>query len=398
MRLICPMKINYPFSIHICMYQHFYHVIHRSSSGVPDIIVCYVFQVSFQVMLSTLRTRFCGCRVILRKYSDQTAFPWERSKLPELLVSASSQFQSKEYAIIDDVLDIDDARCIREEIKRLKASSRLEPNCTFIWDPTTQKTVLFPKSQILEYDYLSESKVKGAAETGQHTPLVDSLSKDTLFCRMLNAIWGRQVLVSNSDDLNINGDENILVKQDLKLQCNKGNGGAFPIHFDSDPSVDTRFLTCILYLNDQDDIDGGELVLYPHNADIVKIKPLLNRMVMFKSQSMAHRVLPSFSERYCLTLWCSTLPHSLHQGDVNNARYLLERYQAASNNEERQDIKKDILSLPHIRRHFLKYLHRDGWRRSIQESHDNTVENSKLLELFDLEIQTIENALGPMLR
>lgn len=349
-------------------------------------------------MLSTLRTRYCGCRAILRKYSDQTAFPWERSKLPELLVSASSEFILREYAIIDDVLDIDDARCIREEIKRLKVSSRLEPNCTFIWDPTTQKTILFPKSQILEYDYLSESKFKGAAATGQHTPLVDSLSRDTLFCRMLNAIWGRQVLVSDSDDLHIKDDESILVKQDLKLQCNKGNGGSFPIHFDSDPCVDTRFLTCILYLNDQHDIDGGELVLYPHNADVVKIEPLLNRMVVFKSQSMAHRVLPSFSERYCLTLWCSTLPRSLNQGDVNKVRYLVERYQAANNNEEKQNIKNDILNLPHIRRHVLKYLHRDSWRRSIQESHDNTMENSKLLELFDLEMKTIENALGPILR
>ena len=37
--------------------------------------------------------------------------------------------------------------------------------------------------------------------------------------------------------------------QAIKLQVNSGNGGSFPLHFDSDEALDGRKVTCIFYLN-----------------------------------------------------------------------------------------------------------------------------------------------------
>lgn len=337
-------------------------------------------------------------RGFVRGYSDSTVFPWERSKLPELLVSTSSHFKTNEYAILDDVLDKNDAICIREEIQKLKAGSNLTQNCTFLWDPSTRTNILFPKSKILEYDYYSESLSKGVDVRSENTPFVDSLSKDALLCRMLNVIWGRPILISKSDDVDISDPQNVLERQAVKLQYNQGDGGCFPIHFDSDPSVDSRFLTCILYLNDAQDIKGGELVLYPYSSEPITIEPILNRMVIFKSQSMAHRVLPSFSERYCITLWCSTAPCST-PAEPNNKdiQEIMERYVSEKDDAKKCSMRKSLLEHPYIRRHVLKFIHQDSWRRSIEESHDVSDNTEKMKQLFDEEIKVIERVLGPIL-
>lgn len=340
-------------------------------------------------MISQIRARYI---YICRGFSDLTIFPWERSNLPELLVSASSHFIEEQYAILDEVLDINDALVIREELKSLKSS--MTPNCTFIWNPATRANVLYQKSHIIEYDYYSESISKGAP-TGKQ--LLDLLAGDTLLCRMLNIIWGKDILISRSDEVDVKDVKNVLMQQALKVQCNKGNGGCFPIHFDSEPSVDSRFLTCILYLNHPEEIQGGELELYPYKSDVVKIEPLFNRMVIFKSLSMAHRVLPSFSERYCLTVWCSTAPRENKIDTKYDIKHLIGYYLEEIDQQKKESIKNYILKIPEIRRHVLKFSNQKAWRRSIQESHDNSEKNAQLLEMFDREIETIKRALGPIL-
>lgn len=37
--------------------------------------------------------------------------------------------------------------------------------------------------------------------------------------------------------------------QAIKLQVNSGSSGCFPMHFDTDESLDGRKVTCIFYLN-----------------------------------------------------------------------------------------------------------------------------------------------------
>ena len=51
-----------------------------------------------------------------------------------------------------------------------------------------------------------------------------------------------------------------IVRVTMKVQVNGGDGGCFPIHFDSDPRLDGRLVTAILYLNDEP--RGGQLRLY----------------------------------------------------------------------------------------------------------------------------------------
>ncbi|KAM3569077.1 hypothetical protein VYU27_008821 [Nannochloropsis oceanica] len=91
----------------------------------------------------------------------------------------------------------------------------------------------------------------------------------------------------------------------LKVQRNGGGGGSFACHYDNPGKPSKRRLTCLVYLNPLwQEGDGGELVLQPFLDESPQvIAPLMDRMVIFRSDALLHRVLPAFRERYCLTVW-----------------------------------------------------------------------------------------------
>lgn len=90
----------------------------------------------------------------------------------------------------------------------------------------------------------------------------------------------------------------------LKIQRNAGNGGCFPYHYDNPGPPNRRALTCLFYLNaNWQEGDGGEVELQPFLKEKVVISPLFGRLVVFESDKMLHRVLPSRVERICFTLW-----------------------------------------------------------------------------------------------
>ncbi|KAK3263650.1 hypothetical protein CYMTET_27559 [Cymbomonas tetramitiformis] len=105
-------------------------------------------------------------------------------------------------------------------------------------------------------------------------------------------------------DANLRGMR--FTSQALKLQLNEGRGGSFPLHFDSDRELDGRQVTAIVYLNDGWTAEaGGQLRLYPFPEPPVTIEPLFDRLVLFSSPNMLHRVLPSATRRLCFTVWLS---------------------------------------------------------------------------------------------
>jgi Rps23 Pro-64 3,4-dihydroxylase Tpa1-like proline 4-hydroxylase len=66
------------------------------------------------------------------------------------------------------------------------------------------------------------------------------------------------------------------------------------MHFDSDALLDGRRVTAIIYLNDgwqPGGAYGGQLRLYPFPAPPIDFAPLADRMVLFASTSMLHRLV-----------------------------------------------------------------------------------------------------------
>ena len=90
----------------------------------------------------------------------------------------------------------------------------------------------------------------------------------------------------------------------VKLQCNEGNGGCFPAHYDNAGPPSQRRLTALFYLNPGwEPGDGGELELLPWLGAPLRLPPLDGRLVIFLSEAMLHRVLPCHRRRFCFTIW-----------------------------------------------------------------------------------------------
>ena len=168
------------------------------------------------------------------------------------------------------------------------------------------------------------------------------------------------------------GDEN----RTVKLQIN--TCGAFPYHFDNPGGArQNRKLTCILYLNEAyEDKCGGEIVLVPFMGPFVTIRPIFNRLVVFQSETVLHRVNKAVNfpgkGRVCLTVWLD--------GDDSDDDDD-EKKRKASNKNIRNDLvqllsspSKDLISYirqtPDAQRFLSRWAYRDEYEISLLESHE----------------------------
>ena len=76
------------------------------------------------------------------------------------------------------------------------------------------------------------------------------------------------------------------------------------MHYDTSSKHSQREMTAILYLNEGwEEGDGGELRLFPFPLGEVDFAPRNDRLAIFNSTEMLHRVMPATAPRACLSLW-----------------------------------------------------------------------------------------------
>ena len=154
----------------------------------------------------------------------------------------------------------------------------------------------------------------------------------------------------------------------MKLQIN--TGGAFPYHFDNPGGAQqNRKLTCILYLNeDYEDKCGGEIVLVPFMGPFVTIRPIFNRLVVFYSETMLHRVNKAVNfpgkGRVCLTIW---LDGDDDENCKKNANIRNDLVQLLASPPE--DLISYIRQTPDAQRFLSRWTYRDEYEISLLESH-----------------------------
>uniref|UniRef100_A0A0G4IDI1 Fe2OG dioxygenase domain-containing protein n=1 Tax=Chromera velia CCMP2878 TaxID=1169474 RepID=A0A0G4IDI1_9ALVE len=169
----------------------------------------------------------------------------------------------------------------------------------FIQNRTKFATSLIEKPNIWELDLLSlkEAELKNAA------PLLDSFFRK-------GSVELIDRLTSLLPSLNL-GNRND--GRTVKLQFNAGRGGCFPCHYDNAGPPSRRRLSCLVYLNPLwQEGDGGEIALLPFLQRETKVPPLHNRAVLFLSDRILHAVRPSWTSRFCFTLWVDAV-----EGKVN---------------------------------------------------------------------------------
>jgi hypothetical protein len=190
--------------------------------------------------------------------------------------------------------------------------------------PTTQTvTAALPKEHIWELssEALQRGEVGGSARSwgGCHphrsllTPALDALSAEAAAAlpRLLSPPHAHDS--ARGDDAGDAAGEALDFgilggRVTAKVQANDGGGGCFPFHFDTAPGIgDGKRVTAIYYLNGGwAPGDGGELEVnafpYGPTADSL-VEPLGDRLVLFSSREILHRVLPSKVPRFCVTFW-----------------------------------------------------------------------------------------------
>lgn len=183
----------------------------------------------------------------------------------------------------------------------------------------------------------------------------------------------------------------------IKLQGSDGGGACFPMHFDTASGVDSRVVTAIYYLNEEWTVgDGGELSLFPFPyPPPLPLSPITDRLVLFSSRHMLHRVLPSHVPRCCLTFW-------LYDGVELNGKpgrpfKPLTSAPEISDPPLDECVSLSLLLHPKLRSHYARLVYADQWAASMRESHAPSPKLEVALERNAHEIFAIERRLADYL-
>lgn len=193
------------------------------------------------------------------------------------------QLKSTGYVVLDQFFGIECSSAFLQEMQWLQQNGLMLPNKTQFTLPNGNLKH-FTKPHIYEVDLHDETLRK-------KIPQLDSLF-ETHAEALIDALEDEFDLVRGT-----NG-------RTIKLQYNEGQGGCFPYHYDNPGRPNRRQISCLLYLNPHWKAgDGGEIQFQPFLGPKVTIEPLMDRLVLFRSDAILHRVLPAKVERFCLTIW-----------------------------------------------------------------------------------------------
>jgi hypothetical protein len=163
--------------------------------------------------------------------------------------------------------------------------------------------------------------------------------------------------------------------------------------------------------------DGGELRLYPFPHGALDIAPIDDRLVLFDSSRMLHRVLPSTRQRICVSVWfwqqqAQWEAQKLSRGKGDESSFAAEQTAAlkrlfpdssASDADATAAAHRRRAALSHllsdgIRPHFVKLYLQHEWFASIEEAHGDSDDRTQMLVRHLDETEQVERALAPLLR
>ncbi|GFR46885.1 hypothetical protein Agub_g8526 [Astrephomene gubernaculifera] len=318
-------------------------------------------------LLYTLAHR--GFTAAARKGADvpDVTAAFERAITPDV----AQHLSDHGYAVVDGIFGKDVARQLRAEVVELYERGLMRKNCTHLVKDNA--TSLVEKSHVHEAELTLDANIQSAA------PLCSSLNSDRTMATLLSLFMPQVTLDS----------------QAIKLQYNAGGGGCFPVHLDSDEQLDGRRVTAIFYLNpDWHEGQGGQLRLYPFpSGPPLDLPPLEDRLVLFSSCRMPHRVMPATAPRCCFTIWMS---QSRRRSFVRSAPSLASLEPAAPPEQDPAAAVRFLMH-PAVKQHVCKLVYGEEWAQSLQESHAESAVREAMLQQHWREVDVIRRSLGKYL-
>lgn len=306
--------------------------------------------------------------------------------LQALRLEALQSFQTTGYLVLDDAFQPECARTLAGEIVALKESHQLHLNATAYVTQhregeKAQIEMLIRKPGIFETELHDDVRARIQPLAPHLNALYESLP-------LIEAHFRRHL-----PHLDIQVAKGL---GSVKLQYNEGNRACFPFHFDSPGGLkDTRRITLLLYLNEGWSTGvGGEIVLQPFLASPVHVRPLFNRVVIFKSAEMLHRVMPSHGVRKCLTLWLHGLGgegDDTIAPDTSNSSIIIK--EQATESADFATVWMQRLSMPKWQRALSKIVYGPEWCESYYEAHGRRPPSSDVAGVGQSSSATISTTL-----
>ena len=100
---------------------------------------------------------------------------------------------------------------------------------------------------------------------------------------------------------------NRVSKSKVMVSCYDGNGKGYKKHIDS-PRDDSLKLTFIYYLNKNYEKRHGGCLRIHTDSRSVDISPEFGKLVIFRSDTLVHEVLPAYIRRFAFTTWYMEVP------------------------------------------------------------------------------------------
>ncbi|OQR84283.1 hypothetical protein ACHHYP_13584 [Achlya hypogyna] len=300
-------------------------------------------------------------RQTTRRFTAAAAVDAQLRAVTARLPAAGAALRAQGFYVVDDAVPPALAHALRDEIAALHTADRLYPNATHVYAKGEAAPLLLEKTRIYETELLTVEAQYGHLQRWFENAALRTALNDAL--------------------PTLRADRHM-----IKVQYNQGGGGCFPMHFDT-YGDDGKCLTAVLYLNEVwQPGDGGEIVMYPFPYAPTIIAPTSGRLVLFSSQRMLHRVLPSAKPRFCLTTWM------YRDASLNRAPPPV----ASTSGDAYVRMMAKLCASP-FRAHLAKLFYADEWRASLEQSHAATPAFAAYLKSFDREMATIAAATAQML-
>ena len=282
--------------------------------------------------------------------------PW--GALPAALTPAhAASLVDRGYAIVDGALSADTCAAVRGELDTLRAAGLLRLNSTHLVPPGGGPRRLLEKRGIWEAEpgdagFAEAAPTLAAAATGAPSlaallaalePRLD-VTGGSVFKAQLNE--GRQ---RDKREGEKQGAEAFQVwrgngrpRPTPPSRPSPGGGACFPIHVDSDETLDARRVTAVAYAGSDDwqpadgsggndsspplSPPGGALRLYPTLAGPpLDIAPVPGRLALFSACRLPHRVMPAAARRWCFSIWLSARPRGSPTAPPPSVAAVVER-------------------------------------------------------------------------
>jgi Rps23 Pro-64 3,4-dihydroxylase Tpa1-like proline 4-hydroxylase len=279
------------------------------------------------------------------------------------------------FAVIDGVLGSEWCTRIRNDIRSMVDRQQLERSQNLLTVEANEVSNVLDKKGIYEKSLVLEGKVVHRS--------------DMDLCPNISEFFESQIPELSSALSEALPALEISGLDELKIQFNEGFSGCFPIHLDTPGGPCPRELTCVVYLNpDWVTSHGGELRVYPFPYEAVDIPPLFDRMVLFCSRQLLHRILPNSHPRFVLSLWFGG------KNVLFPSRPIIAS-DAASMDADTRQMLVTLFHNPKNRMMLTKVIYEQEWAQSVRQAFGDNESVTNALRLHAKEAAFIRMSLSP---